>query len=86
MDPYWTQIYLSLEVPYEAKCFCMAGTTGLEPATSAVTGHPEGVSDCKQGATAGTFGALGSSWEALLDPYWTHVLCRNDLCRRPLPK
>ena len=31
---------LSLEIPSFAKCFrMMAGTTGLEPATSAVTGQ-----------------------------------------------
>jgi len=25
MDPYWTRIYLSLEVPYEAKFFALYG-------------------------------------------------------------
>jgi dihydrodipicolinate reductase len=48
---------------------CVAGTTGLEPATSAVTEHQKFVTNCKQGATAGTFGALRNGEKPLLHPY-----------------
>jgi hypothetical protein len=47
---------------------CMAGTTGLEPATSAVTAKRKRVTNRKQGATDDTFSALRSQWELLLHP------------------
>jgi hypothetical protein len=58
----------------------MAGTTGLEPATSAVTAKRKRVTNRKQGATDDTFSALRSTWELLLHPYRTHDLCPDDLC------
>ena len=58
----------------------MAGTTGLEPATSAVTAKRKRVTNRKQGATDDIFSALRNPWELLLHPYRTHDLCPADLC------
>jgi len=60
---------------------CMAGTTGLEPATSAVTAHGKVVTNRKQASRMAPFGAQRHGWEPLMCPYCTHVLCPNDLCR-----
>ena len=49
----------------------MAGTTGLEPATSAVTAKRKRVTHRKQGATDDTFSALrthGNSYCTLIEP------------------
>jgi hypothetical protein len=58
----------------------MAGTTGLEPATSAVTANWKSVTHWNQGERMAIFGALRHSEELLLDPYWTHDLCPANLC------
>ena len=58
----------------------MAGTTGLEPATSAVTAKRKCVTNRKQGAADDTFSALRNPRELLLHPYQTHDLCPDDLC------
>jgi hypothetical protein len=60
----------------------MAGTTGLEPATSAVTASWKAVTYRNQGERMATFGALRHSEELLLDPYWTLDLCPVNLCPR----
>jgi hypothetical protein len=79
-------------VIHDPKLFrIMAGTTGLEPATSAVTVKRKRVTNRKQGATDDSFSALRNPSEFLLHPYQTHDLCPDDLCpsieivRRPLP-
>ena len=55
---------------------CMAGTTGLEPATSAVTVHRKVVTYKKLGVTDGFFGRLRHPSGTLIGPL-------SDL--RPLP-
>jgi len=48
---------------------CMAGTTGLEPATSAVTVSVKLVTLSNQTARMAPFDALRHPWERLLCPY-----------------
>ena len=59
----------------------MAGTTGLEPATSAVTVSVKLVTLSNQTARMAPFDALRHPWECLLCPY-----CARALLGRPLPK
>ena len=58
----------------------MAGTTGLEPATSAVTVSVKLVTLSNQTARMAPFDALRHPWECLLCPY-----CARALLGRPLP-
>ena len=58
----------------------MAGTTGLEPATSAVTVSVKLVTLSNQTARMAPFDALRYPWECLLCPY-----CAHALKGRPLP-
>src|SRR5579884_525750 len=60
--------------------FCMAGTTGLEPATSAVTVNRECVTYSNQEARMARFSSLRHPWERLLWTYCAHDLCPVDLC------
>ena len=55
----------------------MAGTTELEPATSAVT---EGRNLQKKAPRMASFGALRHDQEPLSNPYLTRDLCRTDFC------
>src|SRR5438874_13802470 len=59
---------------------CMAGTTGLEPATSAVTAKRKVVTYRKQASRMASFGAVGNEREPLSNPYQTHDLCPVDVC------
>ena len=54
---------------------CMAGTTGLEPATSAVTAKRKVVTYRKQASRMASFGAVRNDREPLSNPYQTHDLC-----------
>src|SRR5450631_219163 len=72
----------------------MAGTTGLEPATSAATAKRKVVTYRKQASRMASFGAVRNDREPLSNPYQTHDLCPVDLCPaldllaisiRPLP-
>jgi hypothetical protein len=58
----------------------MAGTTGLEPATSAVTVNWKLVTHWNQGERMAIFGALRHPGELLLDPCWTRDRCPANLC------
>ena len=58
----------------------MAGTTGLEPATSAVTVNRECVTYRNQEARMARFSSLRPPWERLLWTYCAHDLCPVDLC------
>ena len=51
----------------------MAGTTGLEPAASAVTGQRCKVTSCNFTAPIATFGALRNPEEFLLHPNSTQI-------------
>ena len=59
---------------------CVAGTTGLEPATSAVTAKRKVVTYRKQASRMASFGAVRNDREPLSNPYQTHDLCPLDLC------
>ena len=59
---------------------CMAGTTGLEPATSAVTAKRKVVTYRKQASRMAPFGAVRYDREPLSNPYQTHDLCPVNLC------
>ena len=63
----------------------MAGTTGLEPATSAVTEHPEHVSDCNRAqrlALLEPCGTVGKPYRTLIEPTSSAVTTSaRDLCR-----
>jgi hypothetical protein len=59
---------------------CVAGTTGLEPATSAVTAKRKVVTYRKQASRMASFGAVRNDWEPLSNPYQTHDLCPVNLC------
>ena len=69
---------------YATHLECMAGTTGLAPATSAVTAKRKVVTYRKQAARMASFGAVRNDREPLSNPYQTHDLCpvnlRLDLC------
>jgi hypothetical protein len=58
----------------------MAGTTGLEPATSAVTAKRKVVTYRKQASRMASFGAVRYDREPLSNPYQTYDLCPVDLC------
>jgi hypothetical protein len=58
----------------------MAGTTGLEPATSAVTAKRKVVTYRKHASRMASFGAVRNDQEPLSNPYQTHDLCPVDLC------
>src|ERR1700678_923433 len=58
----------------------MAGTTGLEPATSAVTAKRKVVTYRKQASRMASFGAVRNDREPISNPYQTHYLCPVDLC------
>ena len=58
----------------------MAETTGLEPATSAVTAKRKVVTYRKQASRMASFGAVRYDREPLSNPYQTHDLCPVDLC------
>ncbi len=62
---------------------CMAGTTGLEPATSAVTVSHTTVTHWNQEARMATLSTLRNLWEPVLHPQQTHDLCPVDLCPTP---
>jgi len=51
----------------------MAGTTGLEPATSAVTVQQPEVTSCNFTAPIATLGALRNPLEVLLHPNCTQI-------------
>ncbi len=57
----------------------MAGTTGLEPATSAVTANRKRVTYRNQEARMARFSSLRHPWQRLLDPYRPCDLCLADL-------
>ena len=59
----------------------MAGTTGLEPATSAVTGQYSGVTYRKIGVTDGSFWRSKARMVIVIVP----LLCPRPLPQRPLP-
>ena len=59
---------------------CMAGTTGLEPATSAVTAKRKVVTYRKQASRMASFGAVRYDREPLSNPYQTPDLCPVNLC------
>jgi hypothetical protein len=58
----------------------MAGTTGLEPATSAVTVSQKPVTYWNQEARMATQSTLRNPWKPLLHPQPTQVLCPRNLC------
>jgi hypothetical protein len=58
----------------------MAETTGLEPATSAVTAKRKIVTNGKQTSRMASFGAVRNDQIRLLNPQWTRVLCPVNLC------
>ena len=58
----------------------MAGTTGLEPATSAVTAERKLVTYWNQGERMAPFSALRNPWKPLVCPYRARDLCPVDLC------
>ena len=59
---------------------CMGGTTGLEPATSAVTAKRKVVTYRKQASRMASIGAVRNDREPLSNPYQTHDLCPVNLC------
>ena len=61
----------------------VAGTTGLEPATSAVTVNWKRVTYRNQEARMARFGSLRHPWQHLMYPYRTYDLCPVDLCPNP---
>jgi len=63
----------------------MAGTTGLEPATSAVTAKRNVVTYRKQASRMASFGAVRNDQEPLSNPYQTHDLCSVNLCPNLCP-
>jgi hypothetical protein len=69
-----------IAVPSLSLLECMAGTTGLEPATSAVTENQRQVTHWNQGERMAPFSALRNGWQPLLHPYRTHDLCPVNLC------
>jgi hypothetical protein len=60
----------------------MAGTTGLEPATSAVTAKRKVVTYRKHASRMASFRAMRNDRELLSNPYQTCDLCPIDLCLR----
>jgi len=59
----------------------MAGTTGLEPAASAVTAYVSKVTIRKSTASIASFGALSNAWKVLLHPHCTHISSRRNRIR-----
>src|SRR5260370_39286733 len=59
---------------------CRAGTTGLEPATSAVTAKRKVVTYRNHASRMASFGAVRYDREPLSNPYQSHDLCPVNLC------
>jgi len=70
MDLYWTRIYLSLGMPYEAKFFALCGgDDGARTRDLCRDSIPEGRNPLETGVVDGNLSALWNPQQRLLHPY-----------------